>query len=40
MMYKKMTARLRQGSEGKQLAQSCYMVMSGLESRDGSWVRP
>ena len=31
-----MTANLRQGNEGKQLAQSCYAAMSGMAARDGS----
>ena len=29
-----MTANLRQGNEGKQLAQNCYAAMSGMAARD------
>ena len=32
-------ANLLQGNEGKQLAQSCYAVLSGMAARDGSWTR-
>ena len=34
-----MTSNLRQGNKGKQLAQSCYAMMSGTAARDGSWTR-
>ena len=34
-----MTVNLRQGNEGKQLAQGCNVVMSGVTARNGSWTR-